>query len=288
MAALAIALVKPEHYKYYNLLTVSVMLTHRIFEFYRFKMLFYMLDWCYMVNIFVIISSVIYPQCYWLFICSFGFACGPLFFSIPVYQLSFAFHNTLRMTSLWIHLSAPITMLLMRWCGEYRDLEVGDLVSFVKEYYGGAIMLYFTWAIVYYYIVFKLCFNYIKSKNLDCLYFYTDSQPKFSKKMLIFGEKYKDIGFMFLHFRMAFFFTSVAVIPFYSYWLSLVICAAMVFSAIWNTSTYYLDYFSLHYEKQFVTKKKDKALKNKDKGAISSAETNTSDSDTESIPAKPI
>jgi hypothetical protein len=279
--SLSVALKFSEYYKYLNAVLITTMLLHRIYEFYRFRMQFYLLDFCYIINIAVIVSTICLPGTHWLFMASYGCAMGPILLSVAIYKLSFAFHNTMRMTSLWMHLSPPIAMFIERWGDKTILKQETGLGSLAFDYYYYITLCYLTWCCFYYITLFKVSFSYIQRKKLDCLYLYTCTVPSHSKRMNSFGEKNRELGFMFLHLRFVYVTVTIGFASIVNFYYGIGLFILILLCAIWNTSTYYIDYFSVHYDQQFK-KKVNNCLK-----SVSSADTAT-DSDEEEITAKPV
>jgi len=133
---------------------------------------FYLLDFCWIMNFLGIISLVIlmfsrgisrYVHKV-LFHAAFGIACGPLLgstMSLPF--VSLIFHDVSSMTSVFIHIFPPLLFYCMRWNADdvkdswpntfLLDYEVNFFpkpgLSFEETVFGSTIIFYFLWFVPY-------------------------------------------------------------------------------------------------------------------------------------------
>lgn len=113
--ATAIIFSKPNIYYVFNALVTTLFYIHRINEFIYYKWHFYLIDFCYFVNFFIIIFSYFYQDNFQFFISCFGSAMGFVLYGTYYYRSAMVYHNTVKMTSVWAHLSPAITIFLFRW-----------------------------------------------------------------------------------------------------------------------------------------------------------------------------
>jgi hypothetical protein len=224
-----------------------------------------------------------------LFLSIFGFTLGPILFSTFVFNYGFIFHNTVKFTSFWIHYAPGIVMFINRWHNEKYRKFINDLIisycsfsgeinnitfenisslkeitnlrfisfGFIFKFFLNCSKLYFFWFVVYYIIIFKISFNFT-NKNGYLTQFKVSSESNREKKYLnIFGEGYEGIAFMFMHFRYVFLCISISFMFLFSYHLVLFAFLICFLALIYNTSTYYIEYFSIKYEAQFYENKED-------------------------------
>ena len=259
LAAIVIALTKPMYYPLFNAFTVLIMLAHRVYEFSLYKWEFYLIDFCYLINLIVIAFSLYFKKSLTLFLISFGFSMGPIFFAIFVFRHAYVFHNTVKFTSLWTHTSPPLTMFLIRWF-DYDQVYIGTEILnsqpfdiyFLLKYAISLSSIYVIWAAIYYVLQFKVCSTYIKTNRCETQFDYTYSKGGIGRKqILVFGEMHKEIGFMYLHMKWVMLTSSVSLIFFMSYYIGLIVVVVFHLVPVYFASTYYIDYFSENYLKQF-------------------------------------
>jgi hypothetical protein len=168
------------------------------------------------------------------------------------------------MTSLWTHLSPCVTMFLIRWF-DYENEFIGlenlnnfqfDL-PFIIMYFKYCSYLYIPWAIFYYIIIFHVAYDYAIKNNCETqfLYYYTKRGDHDKKRLEQFGKNLKGIAFMLLHLQWVLCTLCIPIFFFFYFYLGAFIILVLTGISIWNASTYYIDYFSKHYSKQFEDSK---------------------------------
>ena len=248
----------PKYFVYWNSVFIPALLINRAFDYYSKGWHFYMIDFCYIVNLLVIASTFFCPRNEIMFMISYGLSFGPLGFSIYYFRNTHALTSLDKITSLAIHNQAPLTMFLVHWHDKSGVFftsanglpEFGT--AFLLKWYVGIIVFYGIWAIVYSSMIFLVFGEHISRKKLQTLYSYSMSDPKTAKKLLSRGIKWSKALFMFQHFRMALAFSTLAIVFYYSYWAALTWLLALNLVAIYNGATYLIDYHSTRYEKQFI------------------------------------
>mmetsp|Transcript_66280 Transcript_66280/g.76921 ORF Transcript_66280/g.76921 Transcript_66280/m.76921 type:complete len:331 (-) Transcript_66280:162-1154(-) len=252
----------PKYYVYWNALIIPFLMIHRTFDFQSKGWQFYMIDFCYAVNLLVVITTVFFPSCLILSLISFGLALGTLTFAIYFFRNSLAFTSIEKVTSLFIHFQAPLTMFLLRWHDHSGNFAISSAtlsdfgLSFLAKWFGGIIGFYGVWALFYCSMIFLVFGKHISRRNLQTLYSYSMSDPKHSKKLLSRGAKWSKFLFMFNHFKVVVGLSTVTVAFFFSYWLGLLWLLSNLLIALYNGATYTVEFHSLKYEKQFTHKNK--------------------------------
>ena len=248
----------PLWFAYLNAISVSLMMIHRIYEFYCYKWQFYLVDFCYVVNSLVIIYSIFFPKNYYLFLTAYAFACGPIFTSISYYRLGLVFHNTIKMTSLWTHYSPALTMFLIRWFDKKEDFmgitffnKFSLNFEFILQYGYDCSILYFTWFVIYYLIIFHICKKFIKTNNYETQYNYLMTKKDSNKILMVCGKQWSEIIYMITHVAWVYLNLVLSLLQFFSFYLGAALITYLTIASIWNAASYYMDYFSEHYNKQF-------------------------------------
>lgn len=282
LSSVAIIFGCPTCFAKFNTIIFTIKFIHRIFEFHYYKWDFYLIDFCYIVNFLVIFfqeyfKNTIYRE--FFFFSAFGFALGPILFATFIFNYGFVFHNTVKFTSFWIHYSPGLAMFLTRWHNEEIRNFVNNLIlsyfsgvnkkfedflsfkeitnlrfisfGFILNFFEKCSKIYFIWFVIYYLIIFKISYKFT-SKNGYLTQFAASSENSRDKKYLkIFGDGYEGIAFMFMHFRYVGMCISISFLFLFSYQLCLITFIMCILTVIWNTSTYYIEYFSRKYEMQF-------------------------------------
>jgi len=253
---------KPALYPYWHAFFVTIMLIHRFFEFKAKKWHYYLLDFCYLVNSLVIIYILAFPKSLDMYLAVFMLGMGPIYWAIPVYRLSFVFHNTEKITSFLIHSSPALALWVIRWydhSGVFIGVETLDSVSFGFDFVWRVMKLvnqyYLTWAIVYCFILFVWRKKVIDERGYETLFNYTmrgnENGSFFSNKK--FGLKWAPLMFMINHAIWVIVISLCTQVLFFNYYAGLVVIILLHLQGIWNGAGYYIDYFSRTYVNQFKT-----------------------------------
>lgn len=251
-----------KYFVYWNALIVPALLLHRIYDYYTKGWHFYMVDFCYWINLMVIATTLFFPKNEIMSMTSFGLSLGTLAFSIYFFRNSQAFTSMDKITSLLIHNQAPLTMFLVHWHDKAGNFaaSVNGLTpfgfEFLSKWYGSIIVFYGIWAVLYCATIFLVFGKHIKKRNLETLYSYTMADPKKARKLLSRGAKWAKLLFMFHHFKMVIGFSTLAMIFYYSYWAGLLWLVAVNAVALYNGATYCIEFQSTKYERQFLWKSK--------------------------------
>jgi len=277
-ASIAIVFTKPLWFPKLNTISVIILMIHRIYEFTFYKWQFYLIDFCYLVNLSVILFSEIFENNFNVFIFSFGFSLGPILLAIFIYKWGFVYHNSIKFTSLWTHFSPGLSMFIFRWYNEnifnltnafifaekenYIHLQknifkfdfynltfirIDSIFSFIKI----CSMLYIPWFLIYYIIIFHFFYKFIIKNGYETQYNYIMQNKNDRRHLIIFGDKYTGIAFMFLHIRYVLLTLIFSYLFLFSFHFGLIVLIACVITSIWVTSTYYIEYFSENYKMQF-------------------------------------
>lgn len=249
----------PNYYVYWNAFIVPALMLHRLFDYFQKGWHFYMIDFCYLVNLMVIVSTIFFPKNEMMFMISYALSMGPLVFAIFYFRGSLAFTSMDKITSLSIHCQAPLTMFLVRWfdnSGNFLAHSNGFGFAFLSKWYGSIILFYGIWALVYCSTIFGFFGGHITRRKLQTMYSYTMADPRTAKKLLSRGARWSKMIFMFHHFRGVMALATVSIAFFYSYWLGLIWLLGFLLLGTYNGATYSIDYQGTKYERQFAWKSK--------------------------------
>ena len=74
----------------------------------------FMLDFCYFMNVSVLMQTILFPNCLVWFKANYVLCMGVLMMAILVWQNSLVFHSLDKLTSIFIHVFPPLTLHLYR------------------------------------------------------------------------------------------------------------------------------------------------------------------------------
>jgi len=95
---------------------------------------YFLLDWCYWINLLCVIYLLALPDKGILFGFLFVAAHGPLAWTVLVYRNSLVFHSIDKFTSFFIHVAPPATFYALRWYPEdCSRLWYTDFVTSVED-----------------------------------------------------------------------------------------------------------------------------------------------------------
>lgn len=251
----------PSYYPYFNAITLIILLIYRFFEYHNLKWHYYMIEFCYVINLFSILI-VLFPKNYYMFVTGFGFGNGPILFTIFVYKFPFAPHSTIKFISLWTHIGPGLTFMVIRW-RDKSNFFLWDVVDktmtlqFSIEYIISQFCLYLIWIIPYYFINFIWRYDYIIENGLENNFIYALRKPEAygtNKRIAHWGESWMTICFMFTQFKYVLLCSTISFFFYFSFELSILVMTMIFLVAIWNGATYYIDYFSEFYLEGFEEK----------------------------------
>ena len=252
-----ILLTKPSYFPYFSALSISAQLIHRYFEFHSYRWQYYLIDFCYLTNLLSILY-VFFPTNFYLYIAAFGFASGPILLTIMLYSLPLSFHSTIKFTSYWTHWSPGLSMWIVRWhdtSGFFFGEEYFNNVQLpIQNYLLILLVVYTAWFIPYYFINFIWKYDYILQNDLENTFFYSFKQEgswSTRKRLLSYDEKWAPLIFMSWHFRYVAATVCLSYCYFFYYLPGFIMFFSIFILGIWNSGTYYIDYFSGHYLDQF-------------------------------------
>ncbi|KAF9192743.1 hypothetical protein BGZ51_004911 [Haplosporangium sp. Z 767] len=219
---------------------------------------FFLLDMCYFVNVVVILYLYVFPHSQALFGAVWLLSHGPLAFAIVTWRNSLVLHSLDKVTSVYIHMSPPIALYVVRWLypdpdhvryPALKDMKVLPTLSSLQA----AIALYLTWQVAYYVFVVVRQREKIKAGKRVTSYTWLLNDPKggvISKAAHTFGEKYSIVTFMGLQLIYTFVTCLFALLAYRSFRLNTIFLVGLFHVSVWNGASYYMEVFSKQYEKQ--------------------------------------
>lgn len=107
---------------------------------------------------------------------------------------------------------------------------------------------YLCWLIVYFFINFVIAAKRIRERNYDTLYYYYNNQPWANKLLDRKGCLRGPVLFLSFHFVFFFICHCYALLCWCSYYFATFSVVFWLAWSLWNSSCFYMDYFSKKYE----------------------------------------
>ena len=105
----------PQYFGQYYVLLVSIMMALRLYMYARNKWLYFLIDFCYMVNASCFVSVLWLPRNTALWRLNYAVTNGTLLAAILAWRNSLVFHSLDKVTSIAIHLLPALLTYLQRW-----------------------------------------------------------------------------------------------------------------------------------------------------------------------------
>ncbi|KAF9583436.1 hypothetical protein BGW38_009461 [Lunasporangiospora selenospora] len=248
----------PEWIPFVHTLQSVILIAVRYIIYKKKSFHFFLLDMCYYVNVAVILYLYVFPQSKALFGAIWLLSLGPLAFAIIAWRNSLVLHSLDKVTSVYIHMSPPITLYVVRWLypdpdhirfPAMKDMDV--LPTAASLFY--AIALYLTWQIAYYVLVVVRQREKIASGKRVTSYTWLLGDPKggaIAKVAHSFGERYSIPTFMAMQLAYTFVTCLFALLVYRSFKLNTAFLVSLFLVSVWNGACYYMEVFSKQYEVQ--------------------------------------
>ena len=110
-----LALRHPEYFTAFYLVLITGLLANRYLEYVATNDHLFMLDFCYFMNISVLLQTILFPDCLAWYKANYVLCMGVLMMAILVWQNSLVFHSLDKLTSIFIHVFPPLTLHLYRY-----------------------------------------------------------------------------------------------------------------------------------------------------------------------------
>jgi len=269
-----IALRVPSLFPPFYFLLMGVLLGWRYISYKMDKYQYFMLDFCYYVNMSVFLQYYLAPGNILWFKANYIFAMGPLCSAIIIWRNSLVFHSLDKVTSFFLHALPPMSLHLMRWNfipEVYSSLSSsGSVVDFsVFDFFLFPIVFYLVWQCCYLFLTEHLLADRFKEdpELITALrYLASDRKSAMNKSLHNFAWKK---GFLpkgehldpntiqckliFVLIQFLFTLMTISYVPFlyFSYGFSCIYLALIFTWGTWNGASYYIEVFSRRYHLQF-------------------------------------
>jgi len=273
-----IVLVKPQYLAPFAYWLMPTLFIHRFYTYTAIKEQFFMIDFCYFLNLSTYLQTMLCPndnysqECEVWFKTNFVLSMGPISFAIVAWQNSLVFHSIDKVTSFALHIMPPLICYVLRW--DTRLQEAGLAAKHMspmtlQEQFVYPMTFYLAWQLFYLYIQFtiiekdKTLITSLRHLSRDHKNPSTKMGTKLAVKLGFIEEgemldPYKfSIIMMFTLFQ--FFYMTICLIGtrlIFNYEfinaLSLILITSM---AVWNGGSYYIQIFSQRYNTKFIHEK---------------------------------
>lgn len=253
----AVLLVAPNQMgKLYTALLIPLMVARYLI--YKADLFHYfMYDFCYYVQVILLISMYVYPDNIELEKALFSMANGCLASAIIMWRNSLVFHSMDKMTSMFIHILPPLVTFSQRWGDHlsrkefpfYEKME-GTIISNMKEFWLIPFGYYILWQTIYLIkteVISKKKLEY-NTEMMTSLRWMTRKKSSSSYKLLsIFGEHNQLPTFVLIQAVYTFITFLIVPLLWHSFWLHSLYLAAIFIVSLANGASYYFHVFAKRY-----------------------------------------
>jgi len=277
---------EPQWFTLFHATIMAFVLVYRFQDYYAQKYHLFMLDFCYFMNLSVIVQTSIYPENMPWFKANYVLCMGTLMSAIVMWQNSLVFHSLDKLTSFFLHFFPPLHLHLFRWglipCPaikkeDFLDLREGLLLPMI---------LYAIWQVVYLVITEGLLHKAMEEDPTlvtSMRYLAQDTKNpmhQMTKKacrsigILSREESFdsKTLKTKTIFVVTQIFYTMLTLLPtplFYgSYRLSFAYFVTLFLWTTWRGGSYYIEVFSERYNLKFVKMELEKSLPEKDEATF--------------------
>jgi len=273
-----ILLKKPQVMPLWYTLLIFPLLIARYYFYSKAKYHYFMLDFCYYVQVLLLVEIYLIPSPD-LFQILFALSNGPLCVAIVMWRNSLVFHDLDKTTSVAIHIFPPLVTFSLRWYPPNGDFSLvcTEPDCSLSPYYAItlALVFYAIWQVLY--LVKTEIFDKEKISNdteiMTSVKWMTEVKPHpIYKLMLKKGLAPSPVAALTLVQAIYTMLTLIPIIPIFQHFELHCIYLSLIFIVcIWNGANYYFDIFTETYTdrlQRFLKDAKDaKALKKAQKNA---------------------
>eukprot|EP01038_Epipyxis_sp_PR26KG_P011439 gene11439-15326_t len=195
-----------------------------------------------------------------LFRVAFSWCVGILATSIAVFRNSMVFHSDDHITILAVHISPNLAIYGMKWF--HNDLEQSFPSTFNigcdDQYCEGTLFDLVAMPILFYIILWTIPYSWyffvygkkrIEEEGLHTMYTTMSRNQAVQNFISIFGEKWKPVMYMIMHFICCSSSYILGVLSWHSFYFHTIYLLMLLCLAIWNGGSYYFQVFADKYAK---------------------------------------
>jgi hypothetical protein len=261
-----IVLAIPEYFKYWFVSLILPLMLKRYVDYKTNKWQYFLLDFCYLVNVTCFIQILLPVSQYTdiIFQVNYLLANGPLAWAIVLWRNSLVFHSIDKVTSVYIHLFPILLSFCTRWFNPNQTDISMDRITILTY----SILLYVVWQICYF-----LKTEYFDKAKLDkdctiqtSLRWLSNDTKNGMHRMVLkllrrmnmmrpdesFNPKETKTKIIFIVFQFLFTLTTFTLVPFMyqSFMFNSLFLIFLTSVAIYNGANYYIEVFSVKYRQQ--------------------------------------
>jgi len=267
-----LALRQPDLFPVYYYIIMSTLLLWRFITYSKDKYQLFMLDFCYFVNLSVVLQTAFFPANISWFKANYILCMGPLMFAIIVWKNSLVFHSLDKLTSFFLHAFPPLTVHLLRWgLTQNSAIHPDDHITFM-EFLTLPMGLYLCWQLSYCFIIeVPLRSQLASDRDLITSLRYLANDKKNGFRNLCIsvlcqlglsqpGEEFDadSVKAKFSFSIFQFVYTAITIIPtpflYSSYPCSCIYLMFLFSFGTWNGASYYIEVFAERYLLKFENK----------------------------------
>ena len=258
---------QPMHFGRWYVGFIIPLLLLRLWMYAAFKWHYFLLDFCYVVNVACVAMVVVYPHNRILLLVNFAHASGPLALAVPTWRNSLVFHSLDKITSVFIH-ALPATLLFcIRWYPPPgRELPPALSYADMMTYGVGGYLL---WQIFYLAITEVLLAHRLNSNQELMTSIRWLTTPPLSGLAKLTQTVCRRVGIfkpaetfdseswktktIFMTVQLLYTTVALQLVPllYASFNLHSAYLLTILCFCVWNGSNYYIEVFSKAYRKQF-------------------------------------
>eukprot|EP00092_Neocalanus_flemingeri_P035911 GFUD01039100.1.p1 GENE.GFUD01039100.1~~GFUD01039100.1.p1 ORF type:complete len:319 (-),score=59.52 GFUD01039100.1:422-1378(-) len=254
-------------------LVITLLIAKRYPEFAAEKCQLFMLDFCYFMNLSTVIQINFYPTSLLWFKANYVLCTGSLLVAMVVWQNSLVLHSMEKMTSLFLHALAPLTLHLLRWgvipC---EAIQSDDFLSPV-ELLITPFLMYSVWQVVYLVIIELVLAGKIRKDPelvFSLRYLATDKNNGMHQLVTsimrtlgvmgreeVFNPETAKTKIIFIVAQLVYTLITLLPVPllYSSYEFSVVYISAIFGWTVWRGGMHYYEDFRERYQVEFQMKK---------------------------------
>lgn len=237
------------------IIKLVALLAVRLLLYRRKRWHYYMFEMCYLVNALFALVLLIPFRTPTVFYAVWGLANGPMIMAVATMNNSLVFHSLDKITSLMIHVDAPVTMFALRWMVDYgsettRRYVAPHLHKIVDEYPRANVLnivrpsvaLYLIWQLLYWIFIWELQADKIKSGHQTTLSrVIEDGKSFYHRATLIFGIRWQPLLFALFQLMYTIMLVPIGALMLNNMYLHIAFLATAMFIATYNGANYYLE-----------------------------------------------
>jgi len=280
---------QPNLFSYFYYTVMAILLAYRYYDYALQKAELFMLDFCYFVNLSVVLQTGFFPDNLLWFKANYVLCMGPICIAIMVWKNSLVFHSLDKLTSFFLHAFPTMVCHLYRWRIVDHSLKFREEYIGLEAHFAYPLGIYVAWQIAYLFMtevvlrqrlaadpeiitsqrylsrdrknginkfVTKLCKKHGFLKENEVI----DSESILAKNVFVLSQVIYTL-LTIIH----------PPILFKSYYLSCLFLVFVFTMAVWNGASYYIEIFSTRYNLKYVVKETKPDKERKESESVSSS-----------------